>query len=41
MISEKLAGFLDFEDLAPLIVPALGAGTMRHFLFVTVGAFRK
>jgi hypothetical protein len=37
----RLAGFFNVENFASLIVPALGAGAMRHFLLVTVGAFRK
>jgi hypothetical protein len=35
-----LAGFFHVEYFAAFIVPALGAGAMRHFLFVAVGAFR-
>ena len=37
----QLAGFLDFENFASLIVPALGASAMWHFLFVAVGALGK
>jgi hypothetical protein len=37
----KLAGFLNVEDFASLIVTALGARTVRHFLLVTVGALGK
>jgi hypothetical protein len=37
----RLAGFFNVENFASLIVPALGAGAMRHFLLVTVGAFRE
>src|ERR1700682_985951 len=33
-----LAGFLNVEDIASLIVAALGASAVGHFLFVTVGA---
>jgi hypothetical protein len=36
-----LAGFLDVQNLASFIVTALGAGAVRHLLFVAVGAFRK
>jgi hypothetical protein len=36
-----LAGFFNVEDFAPLIVTALGAGAMRHFLLVTVGTLGK
>jgi hypothetical protein len=36
-----LAGFFDVQDFASLIVTALGAGAMRHFLLVTVGALGK
>jgi hypothetical protein len=36
-----LAGFLYVQNLASLIVTALGAGAMGHLLFVAVGAFRK
>jgi hypothetical protein len=36
-----LARLLDVENLAPFIVPALGAGAMRHLLLVAVGAFGK
>jgi hypothetical protein len=36
-----LAGFFDIENFASLIVSALGAGTMRHFFLVTVGALGK
>jgi hypothetical protein len=38
---EQLAGFLDFQNFASLIVPALGASAMWHFLFMTVGALGK
>jgi hypothetical protein len=38
---EQLAGFLDFENFASLIVPALGASAMWHFLFMAVGALGK
>src|SRR5581483_2806965 len=41
LLSLKLAGFLDFQDLAPLIVPASGAGAMGQFLLVAVGALGK
>jgi hypothetical protein len=37
----KLAGFLNVEDFASLIVSALGAGAVRHFFLVTVGALGK
>lgn len=37
----KLAGFLNLDNFAPLIVPALGAGAVRHFLFVAVGTLGK
>jgi hypothetical protein len=37
----RLAGFLDINDFASLIVPAFRAGAMRHLLFVAVGALRK
>jgi hypothetical protein len=37
----RLAGFFNVENFASLIVTALGAGAMGHFLLVTVGAFRK
>src|ERR1700758_1594198 len=37
----ELAGFFDVENFASLIVSALGAGAVRHFLFVTVGALGK
>jgi hypothetical protein len=37
----RLAGFLDFQYFAALIVTALRAGAVRHFLFVTVGALRE
>jgi hypothetical protein len=40
MVVYELAGFLNVEDFASLIVPALGAGAVRHFLLVAVGAFR-
>jgi hypothetical protein len=36
-----LAGFLDIENFASLIVSALGAGAVGHFLLVTVGALGK
>jgi hypothetical protein len=35
------AGLFHFDHFAALIVPALGAGAMRQFTLVTVGAFRK
>jgi hypothetical protein len=38
---EQLAGFLDFEYFASFIVPALGASTMWHLLFMTIGALRQ
>jgi len=41
MVCQELAGFLDVENFASLIVPAFGAGAVRHFLLVAVGAFRK
>src|SRR3984893_15172356 len=34
----RLAGFLDVQNFAALIVAALGAGTMRHFALVAVRA---
>jgi hypothetical protein len=34
-----LAGFLDIENFATLVVAALRAGTMRQLAFVAVGAF--
>src|SRR5208283_428227 len=34
-------GFLLLDNFAPLIIPALGAGTMRQLAFVTVGAIRQ
>jgi hypothetical protein len=37
----KLAGFLNVEDFATLIVTAFRARPVRHFLFVTVGALGK
>jgi hypothetical protein len=37
----KLAGFLNVEDFASLIVTALGARPVRHFLLVTIGALGK
>src|SRR5579864_6505642 len=37
----RLAGFLDFHDFAPFVVPALGAGAMRHLLFVAVWTLRQ
>ncbi len=37
----ELAGFLDVEHFASFIVPAFRAGSMRHFLLVAIGAFRK
>jgi hypothetical protein len=37
---EELFGFLDLDHFAALIVAAFGAGAVRHFLFVAVGAFR-
>ena len=37
----KLAGFFDVEDFASLIVSALRAGAVRHFLLVTVGTLGK
>jgi len=37
----KLAGFLDVKNFAPLIVPALRTGTVRHFPFVAVGTLRE
>src|ERR1700716_1711141 len=36
-----LAGFLNVEDIASLIVAAFGASAVRHFLFVAVRAFGK
>ena len=33
-----LAGLFDLNDFTALVVAALGAGTMRKFGFVTVGA---
>ena len=36
----ELLGFLDFEDFAILVVPALSADTMRHLLLVTVWTLR-
>jgi hypothetical protein len=37
----QLAGFFDVEDFASLIVSTLGAGAMRHFFLVAVGALGK
>src|SRR5437660_3551496 len=37
----RLAGFLDFHDFAPFVVPALGAGAMRHLFFVAVWTLRQ
>src|ERR1700758_1064772 len=37
----RLAGFLDFHEFAPFVVPALGAGAMRHLFLVEVGTPRK
>jgi hypothetical protein len=37
----ELAGFFNVDDFATLIESALGAGAMRHFLFVTVGTLGK
>ena len=37
----ELAGFFHVEDFASLIVTAFGAGAMRHFFLVTVGALGK
>jgi hypothetical protein len=34
----ELLGFFYFEDFPILVVSALGASAMRHFLLVTVGA---
>jgi hypothetical protein len=36
-----LAGFLNFDNFPAFIVPALGAGAVRHLLFVAVGALGK
>jgi hypothetical protein len=41
MVFLELAGFFEVEDFASLIVAALGAGAMRHFFLVAVGAFGK
>jgi hypothetical protein len=37
----ELAGFFHVENFASLIVSALGAGAVRHFFLVTVGALGK
>jgi hypothetical protein len=37
----NLAGFFDVENFASLIVSALGAGAVGHFLLVTVWALGK
>ena len=37
----KLAGFLDVENFAPLIVSALRTRAVGHFLLVAVGTFGK
>jgi len=34
----RLAGFFDFHYFAPFVIPALGAGAMRHLLLVAVRA---
>jgi hypothetical protein len=41
MVSGRLAGFLNIEDFASLIVSTLRAGAMGHFSLVTVGALGK
>ena len=38
---EQLAGFLDLDHFAPLVITALGAGAMRHLFFVAVRALRN
>jgi len=37
----RLAGFLDFDNLAPFIETALGADAMRHLFLVAVRALGK
>jgi hypothetical protein len=37
----ELAGFFDVEDFASFVIPALGAGTVRHLFLMAVGAFGK
>jgi hypothetical protein len=39
--TQRLTGFFDVENFASLIVAALGAGAMRHFFLVAVGALGK
>jgi hypothetical protein len=41
VFAAELAGFLNVENFSSFIVAAFGAGAVRHFLFVTVGAFRE
>jgi hypothetical protein len=36
-----LTGFLDFDNFAAFIVATLGAGAVRHLLFVAVRALGK
>jgi hypothetical protein len=36
-----LAGFLDIQNFAALVIAALGAGAMRHLALVAVRTFRQ
>jgi hypothetical protein len=40
-IESELAGFLYFENVAPFISAALGAGAMRKLALVAARAFRE